>query len=127
MPDNSLLTLEPTLSPDWHSGTFQFDMLMAWTRGVSQILKAMAHQGRFLILALLVDGEKSVSELQEALALPQPIVSSHLARLRFDKLITARRRGRAVYYSLADPRIITLICAFGEGVVDKVPPRATIA
>ena len=67
----------------------------------SSFLKALAHESRLMILCILADGEKSVSELEELLSLRQPTVSQQLARLRSDGLVAARRDGKAIYYSLA--------------------------
>src|SRR5512143_3936757 len=67
----------------------------------SDFLKALAHQSRLLILCILAEGEKSVSELEELLSLRQPTVSQQLARLRADGLVSTRRDGKAIYYSLA--------------------------
>ena len=54
-----------------------------------------------MILCILAEGEKSVSELEELLSLRQPTVSQQLARLRSDGLVATRRDGKAIYYSLA--------------------------
>jgi DNA-binding transcriptional ArsR family regulator len=67
----------------------------------TEFLKALAHQSRLLILCILAEGEKSVSELEELLSLRQPTVSQQLARLRADGLVSTRRDGKAIYYSLA--------------------------
>ena len=67
----------------------------------AEFLKALAHQSRLMILCILAEGEKSVSELEELLSLRQPTVSQQLARLRSDGLVATRRDGKAIYYSLA--------------------------
>lgn len=67
----------------------------------ADFLKALAHQSRLMILCILSEGEKSVSELEDILSLRQPTVSQQLARLRADGLVTTRRDGKAIYYSLA--------------------------
>lgn len=64
-------------------------------------LKALAHESRLMILCILSQGEKSVSELERILSLRQPAVSQQLARLRADGLVATRRDGKAIYYSLA--------------------------
>lgn len=92
----------------------EFDALVAWTREASDILKAAAHEGRFLILSLLADGEKSVSELEKITGLPQSVVSQHLARLRYSQLVTPRRDGRGVHYSVARSEIPALISALRD-------------
>ena len=68
----------------------------------SQLLKAIASPTRLMLLCALADGEKSVSELTEALDLRQATVSQHLARLRLEGLATTRRDAQTVYYSIAD-------------------------
>lgn len=64
---------------------------------------------RVLILELLLDGEKSVSELVEAIGSPQGRISTHLGCLRWCGYVTTRRDGRRVYYRLADDRVRALL------------------
>ncbi len=70
----------------------------------TDFMKAMAHESRLMILCHLSSGEKSVTELEYLLALRQPTVSQQLARLRLERLISARRDGKTIYYSIADER-----------------------
>ena len=84
-------------------------ILLDTARKASDLLKALSHETRLLILCLLSEGEKSVSELEEIMNMPQAAVSQQLARLRFDRLVTTRRDGRMVYYSLADDEVSQLI------------------
>lgn len=67
-------------------------------------LKAISHEGRLLILCHLVDGEKSVSELEDLLSARQAAVSQQLARLRYEGLVTTRREGKTIHYRLSDER-----------------------
>ena len=76
--------------------------LMQKARKASDFLKALAHEHRLVILCLLSERERSVTELEELLALSQAAVSQQLARLRHEGLVDTRRDGRAIYYSLAD-------------------------
>jgi DNA-binding transcriptional ArsR family regulator len=85
------------------------DVLMEQARKAGDLLKALSHESRLLILCILVEGEKSVSELEELLSMPQAAVSQQLARLRFDRLVQTRREGRMVYYSIADPEVARLV------------------
>jgi ArsR family transcriptional regulator len=82
---------------------------MEVAREASDFLKALAHEGRLLILCHLADGERSVTELERLLSQRQAAVSQQLARLRFEGLVTTRREGKTVYYSLADERTRRLI------------------
>lgn len=86
-------------------------VLMQQARKASDLLKALSHESRLLILCILSEGEKSVSELEEILAVPQAAVSQQLARLRFDRLVHARRDGRAIYYSIANDEVSSVIAA----------------
>lgn len=80
-------------------------------RHASEFLKALAHEGRLLILCLLIEGEKSVTEIEQALNLRQANVSQQLARLRADDLVESRRRGKSIYYSVARPEVIEVMSA----------------
>lgn len=77
-------------------------------------LKALGHEGRLMILCHLIDGEKSVNELEALLASRQAAVSQQLARLRFEGLVRARRDGKAIYYSLSDPKTARMIGLLNE-------------
>lgn len=72
-------------------------------------LKALSHEGRLMILCYLSSGEKSVTELEQLLSSRQAAVSQQLARLRLEGLVSARRDGKAIYYSLSEPRVERLI------------------
>lgn len=66
-----------------------------------ELLKAMANEWRLMILCQLADGEKTVSELQGILGLSQSALSQHLAVLRRERIVTARKHAQSVSYSLA--------------------------
>jgi DNA-binding transcriptional ArsR family regulator len=85
------------------------DMLLDNAREASEFLKALSHEVRLLILCFLIDGEKSVSEIEKMLKLRQPAVSQQLARLRADGLVETRRNGKNIYYSLARTEVRDVI------------------
>jgi len=85
------------------------DAMLENARQASEFLKALSHEGRLLILCLLIDGEKSVTELEQTLNLRQANVSQQLARLRANNLVEARRRGKSIYYSVTRPEVIEII------------------
>ena len=93
-----------------HSDFIEFpqDMLLK-ARHAANVLKALGHEHRLLIMCFLADGEKAVTELEGLLSLKQPTVSQLLTRLRADDLVVTRRQGKAVYYSIADPAIKEMI------------------
>jgi ArsR family transcriptional regulator, virulence genes transcriptional regulator len=70
----------------------------------SDLLKALSNRHRLLIICQLIDGERPVGELAGFLGLRDSTVSQHLALLRKDGLVSARRDGQTIYYSIAsDP------------------------
>jgi len=80
------------------------ERMMQSAERAAAFLKAISHEGRLMILCHLVDGEKSVSELEALLSARQAAVSQQLARLRYEGLVTSRRAGKTFYYSLGDDR-----------------------
>lgn len=78
-------------------------------QAASAFLKALAHEGRLMILCHLSTGEKSVGELEDLLQSRQAAVSQQLARLRLEGIVSSRRDGKTIYYSLQDPKAERLI------------------
>ena len=93
--------------------TFEPEM-MGKARKAADVLKALGHESRLLILCLLADGEKPVTELERLLSMKQPAVSQQLARLRADDLVETRRDGKIIYYSIAQPEIRKIISCLYE-------------
>ena len=75
----------------------------------SVLLKALSNQDRLMILCIIAESERSVSELEGLLEIRQPTLSQQLARLRADELVTTRRDGKVIYYSLASNEAIEVI------------------
>ncbi len=71
-----------------------------------QICYALGDPKRLLILYLLEEGPKDVSELTVLLQRPQSTISRHLRILRERKLVTPTRQGTSVIYSLKYPDVI---------------------
>ena len=81
------------------------DEMMESAKEATDFLKALAHEGRLIILCRLADRECSVAELEEMLSARQAAVSQQLARLRLEGLVSTRREGKTIYYSLSDKRV----------------------
>lgn len=77
-------------------------------------LKALGHDGRLLILAHLIGGPKSVTELEMLLSARQAVVSQQLARLRHEGLVRARREGQNIIYSINDPKVVAAVGLLGH-------------
>lgn len=87
----------------------ELEGLVARAEKAATLLKAMGHDGRLAILCHLRTGPKSVTELENLLSARQAIVSQQLARLRLEGMVSARREGQAIYYSLLDPKVTAVI------------------
>jgi DNA-binding transcriptional ArsR family regulator len=98
---NELLTFQ--------EGGLELEQMVRKARDATEFLKALAHETRLLLLCYLAERERSVTELEEVLSMRQPTVSQQLARLRLDGLVTTRREGKTIYYSIADERLHRLI------------------
>lgn len=80
------------------------DQMMENVTIATNYLKAISHEGRLMILCHLVNGEKSVTELESLLSARQAAVSQQLGRLRLEGLVRPRREGKTIYYSLTDDK-----------------------
>ncbi len=104
------------------AGVVPLAEMAANARAATRFLKALSNHNRLLLLCLLSEGEKTVSELEAALGLRQPAISQQLARLRAEGLIAGRRDGKSIHYRLASEearRIMLLLyelfCEPGRG------------
>jgi DNA-binding transcriptional ArsR family regulator len=76
----------------------------------ARLLRLLGNTNRLLLLCHLVaEGEMTVGALAGAIGLSQPALSQHLALLREDGLVVARREAQAMYYRLDDPKAARLI------------------
>jgi ArsR family transcriptional regulator len=82
----------------------RLDEMMDRATVATNYLKAISHEGRLMILCHLATGEKSVTELEDLLSARQAAVSQQLGRLRLEGLVTPRREGKTIYYSLTDDK-----------------------
>ena len=96
-------------SDDDGCATLSADDMMVQATAAAAFLKALSHEGRLMILCHLSSGEKSVTELEQKLGSRQAAVSQQMARLRLEGLVSCRRDGKAMYYSIQDPKVIRMI------------------
>lgn len=78
---------------------------------VSKVLKALAHPQRLMILCHLVEGEKTVGELESLCTLSQSAVSQFLKRMKLEQLIDSEKRGLFVHYRIVDPDVKRLMAS----------------
>lgn len=75
----------------------------------ASFLKSIANDRRLIILCELVNGERTVGELEAVVGLSQSALSQHLAKLRDAKLVKTRRESQTIHYSLADSSVSKVI------------------
>jgi ArsR family transcriptional regulator, virulence genes transcriptional regulator len=95
--------------------------LAAKAAEAARLLRALAHEGRLLVLCQLIEGERSVGALQTVAGLSQSALSQHLARLREDGLVATRREAQTIYYRLADDRAARVLSTLAA---IYCPPKA---
>ena len=78
------------------------ERMRAHAGDAARLLKTLGNEKRLMILCMLVDGERSVGDLNAQLDLSQSALSQHLALLRADGLVQTRREAQTILYSLAD-------------------------
>lgn len=99
-----------TADPDQSTGPEpDLERLALQAEQASGFLRTLAHEGRLMILCSLVEGEKSVTELEHLVHAKQAAVSQQLARLRAEGVVSARRDGRTIWYSLHDQKAKRMI------------------
>ena len=72
----------------------------------ADICKTISNPNRQAILGLISNGEMSVTELVNRTGISQANISQHLAKLRSNGVVSTRREGNNVYYSISNPKII---------------------
>lgn len=80
------------------------------------VLKPLSNECRLMILCYLTADARSVTELQALLRSHQSVISHHLARLRLDGLMQAKRKGEIKLYSLRYPKLCRQIQCFADTV-----------
>lgn len=78
------------------------DIMTTAAGEASQFLKSLAHPHRLMIVCMMMEAERSVGELAKALGVRDSTVSQHLAVLRKDGVVVARRDGQTIWYTLGD-------------------------
>lgn len=89
----------------------------------AETLRMLASPTRLLIVWLLVRGEHDVSALAEQTGASVPSTSQHLAKLRLAGLVSSRRDGRRIIYTVDDPHVVTLV----EEIFDHIAPDGSLA
>ena len=81
---------------------------------VAQLMKALAHPQRLMLLCHLSTGEKTVGELEDLCGASQSAVSQFLNRMRLEGMISSEKRGLFFYYKIEDTRVKKLIASLHQ-------------
>lgn len=86
------------------------------------LLKVLGNQDRLLLLCQLTEGEQCVSELESLTGIRQPTLSQQLTVLREERMVSTRREGKQIFYSIASNEAMAvmqvlykLFCTDGKG------------
>ena len=82
--------------------------LAASSDRASEFLKSLANAQRLRILCLILEGERPVGEIAEAIGANQSSVSQNLALMRREGLVVPRRDGQTIYYRLANKNVVKI-------------------
>lgn len=95
-------------------------------QAASTLLRSLGNPSRLAIVCLLLEGERSVTELELALRIRQPTLSQQLTVLRAAKLITSRRAFRSVFYRVCDDRAVQIVATLRTMFPDLLPASALL-
>ena len=90
------------------------DTMQAAAAQACALLKVLSNPDRLLLMCQLSQGELSVGELETQLGIRQPTLSQQLGVLRENGLVTARRDGKNIFYSVASPEALAVMAVLYE-------------
>jgi DNA-binding transcriptional ArsR family regulator len=99
--------LDGATMPD--TANIDLDTMRASADRTCSMLKTLSNPDRLLLLCQIADGERCVSDLEEALDIHQPTLSQQLGVLREEGLVTTRREGKRIYYSIASSEAMAVM------------------
>lgn len=86
----------------------------------ADLFKALAHPIRVEILNLLAEERLCVCEIYEELGQSQSNISQHLNKLKQNKLVTSKKDGLQVYYSLQNKKIVKVIDLVEKIILEQI-------
>jgi len=100
------------------------DTMRASAARTCAMLKTLANPDRLLLLCQISQGERCVSDLEEALDIHQPTLSQQLGVLREEGLVNTRREGKRIYYSIASKEAMAVMQVLYEQFCEVKPKGA---
>ena len=92
-----------------NAGKIDHQAMLAAASQACGLLKVLANTDRLLLLCQLTQGEYCVSELASRLNITQPTLSQQLGVLRDEQLVTTRREGKQIFYSIASKEAMAVL------------------
>ena len=92
-----------------HDLDFDMATLRAASNRACALMRVMSNPDRLLLLCQLAQGERRVGELEELLDIQQPTLSQQLAVLREEALVSTRREGKQIYYSITSDAALAVL------------------
>ena len=83
--------------------------MQASAEDACRLMKVLSNRDRMMLLCEMAKGEKCVGDLEAALDLHQPTLSQQLTVLRKEKLVSTRREGKQIYYSITSKVALSVI------------------
>jgi DNA-binding transcriptional ArsR family regulator len=96
------------------SSTIDLATMQGAAANACALLKVLANPDRLLLMCQLSQGELSVGELEEQLGIRQPTLSQQLGVLRENGLVSTRREGKNIFYSVASPQALAVMAVLYE-------------
>lgn len=90
----------------------------------AELFKALGHPARIRVLEVLSEGEHSVGEIQPLVGIESSHLSQQLGVLRRAGLVTTRKDGASVIYSLADPLLADLLAVAKQLLISSLDHNA---
>jgi len=89
--------------------TFELQEMRQSAGRACNLMKVLSNPDRLMILCQLSQGEKRVGELEALLGIVQPTLSQQLTVLRDEQLVSTRRDGKNIHYSINSPQALAVI------------------
>lgn len=105
----------------------QIDDMLAAADDACALLKALANRHRLIIMCQLSEKARSVGELAALLNIRDSTVSQHLALLRKDGLVAARRDGQTIWYSISSASARELVRTLNRVYCAPAPAKSSAA
>ena len=86
---------------------------------LAELFKIFGDTTRIRMLFVLFEAEVCVCDLAETLGMTQSAISHQLKMLKSSGLVRARRRGKSVFYSLADDHVRTIIAQGWDHIMEE--------